>query len=132
MVIWFHSRPAVTDPSGDLLTITIDVNPGNQPFNAYIQNKISDEKKLYSDLHILKEEVTKLGGNPAYRLIYSIQDPVRKDMQIGTHIWTINNNTGYDFSNLVLLKSYSESLPMIQNLIDSFEFIPRTNIDADN
>ena len=120
------------DPSGDLLTVTIDLNPGNQPFDVYIQKKISDEKKLYSDLNILKEEVTKLGGNTAYRLIYSLQDPVSEDMKIKTHIWTINNNTGYDFSNLVLLKSYSENLPMIQKLIDSFEFIPRMNIDADN
>ena len=120
------------DPSRDLVTITIDVNPGMQSFGTYIQNKISDEMKLYSNLHILKGELTTLGGNPGYRLVYSIQNPLTRDIQIGTHIWTINNNTGYDFSNFVLLKYYPDSLPIVKKLIDSFEFISKTNNDADN
>ena len=48
-IVSFHTSS--NDPSGDLLTVTIDLNPGNQPFDVYIQKKISDEKKLYSDLN---------------------------------------------------------------------------------
>jgi hypothetical protein len=122
-IVTFYS-PLESDSDTHLenLWISIDnLDQQNITLEEYIDETIDTYRKYAKDFSLveLDSNTTFAGNSPAYKLVYTSteEDDVIKTMEIGTMI----DNKVYYISYLAEAKKYSEYLPMIQRMIDSFK-----------
>jgi hypothetical protein len=85
-------------------------------------------RHLFSDFDFKLENKTAItiGNNNAMKIVYTIVDPYTNDdprLKNGMEIWIIKADTIYTISYFGEQDQYFMHLPVIQKIIDSFEFI---------
>jgi hypothetical protein len=126
----FSSGRNSSNGTGKLIAFEIRVD-GILPFGLdslekYTRFKILPQRQI-GEFKIIELNVTNIGGNPAYKVIYTNifhkTGVVLKTMEITT----VRDNIGYDiryFTDPAI--DYSKYLSEARKIIDSFQFIPLT------
>jgi hypothetical protein len=83
---------------------------------------------LFSSFDFKIENTTaiNIGNNTAVKTVFTIVDPYTHDnfrIRNGMDIWTIRGDTIYTISYLGEQDQYIKYLPIVQKILDSFDFI---------
>ncbi len=91
--------------------------------DKYATIKIADELLNPSKNVTIDEQPnpTTIAGNSAYKVVYSARNSEGIDLKNMT-LWTIKNSKVYNITYSALQANYSDYLPVIQNIINSFQF----------
>jgi hypothetical protein len=110
----------ITNSSMPKNIVSIDVKNLNKNMNLkeYSLQKIFSLKKLSSSENMDKS-ITKLSGFEAYKVIYEYKKQ-NNDIK-AIKIWTIANNKIYTITYLAEKERFEYYLPIVQNIINSFE-----------
>jgi hypothetical protein len=103
---------------GNILQTVDDIPSDLQTFG---QGAIASHQALYPDFNLMSSGPTTLAGNPAYKFVFNASDQNRKF--IGMQIWTIKDQRMYGLVHTIQAERYSDNLPTIQRMVDSFELI---------
>ena len=97
----------------------------NITLDAYSTLEISILTQSATDFDLKESTPTVLAGIPAYKIVYSetLQQVPLQVMQV----WAIKDNKTYTLTYIAELPKYSTYLPIVQKMIDSFEFINSTS-----
>ena len=87
--------------------------------------QISDLTQAATNFDLKESTPTVLAGIPAYKIVYSesLQQVPLQVMQV----WAIKDNKAYILTFTAELPKYSTYLPVVQKMIDSFEFMNSTS-----
>jgi serine/threonine-protein kinase len=87
----------------------------------FTYDKINHLRQLFLDFDIIEQNLTNLAGNNAYKIVYTftLEQISYKRMDI----WTIKDDRVYIINYLVEKGEYSNYLPTIQKMVDSFEIV---------
>jgi hypothetical protein len=101
----------------------------NMTIEEYARLQSEDIWHLYSDFDFKMEDKTaiSLGNNTAIKIEYTVVDPYahHEDSSIrnAMEIWTIRGDTVYTISYLGKQDQYFRYLSIVEQIIDSLEFI---------
>jgi hypothetical protein len=118
------SSPQGTPPA------TLNIIGGNRlPLNMSLEQfsaaSINNLRQSLPRFNLLESSSTTLGGFPAHRVVYTAEVApgfVVKFMQV----WTIKDARDFIITDVSLPSDFSNYLPSIQHMIDSFAYIPTT------
>jgi hypothetical protein len=96
----------------------------NISLDAYSTLQIAEFTQFSTNFDLEQSTPIILAGNPAHKIVFSetVQQQPIKRMQV----WTIKDNKAYIITFAGEAAKYSDYLPTIQKMIDSFEFINST------
>jgi len=113
------------DRFSDSLAVEITNLSANTKMEKHVQSIINYYNESFSSFNLLESDIgsAKLGGLPAYKLLYTLMYPrfgenetQIKIMQIGTII----NDRSYDIRYYAEVNKYDDFLPIVQKMINSF------------
>ncbi len=127
-IVAFRSpRDRVSDPVIETVNIAMENLPPeeNITLDAYSTFQISDLTQSGTNFDLKESTPTVLAGIPAYKIVYSeiLQQVPLQVMQV----WAIKDNKAYILTYVAEAPKYSTYLPVVQKMIDSFEFINSTS-----
>jgi hypothetical protein len=127
-IVAFRSpRERVSDSVIETVNIVMENLPPeeNITLDAYSTLQISQLTQLATNFDLKESTPTVLAGIPAYKIVYSetLQQVPLQVMQV----LAINDNKAYVLTYIAELPKYSTYLPVVQKMIDSFEFINSTS-----
>ena len=110
-----------TYPAG--LGITVEhLKSKNMPLSDITKIQIKNLTQNHSDFKLLESTEFRLAGIIANKIVFTATDNMnheRKAMQI----WTLNEDKAYLITYKAEPGQYSKYLPIIQKMVDSFQFI---------
>jgi hypothetical protein len=120
--------PVENDPESGLPSLYISIDSlssnRNENLSEYLKTTINDYYNDSEDFKVMESNANSvLGGKPAYKLVFTDVDDDGtnyKGMDIGTIIGDKVYLLSYEAEDE---KQYSEYLPIIQKMIDSFKII---------
>jgi serine/threonine-protein kinase len=93
-----------------------------ETLDVFTQNLIQGEEQSRHDFKLIDSTPTTLAGNPAHKIVFTSKD-VQYDMK-SMYVYTIKNNNLYMVIYSAQSYRYSDSMEIVQQMIDSFEIIP--------
>jgi serine/threonine-protein kinase len=119
------------DRVSDSVVETVNIAMENLPpeenikLDAYSTLQISQLMQSATNFDLKELTPTVLAGIPAYKIVYSetLQQVPLQVMQV----WAIKDNKTYILTYIAEAPKYSTYLPVVQKMIDSFEFINSTS-----
>ncbi len=118
------SSPQGTPPA------TLNIIGGNRlPLNMSLEQfsaaSINNLRQSFPRLNLLESNSTTLGGFPAHRVVYTAEVAPGSGVKF-MQVWTIKDARDFIITYASLPSDFSNYLPTIQHMIDSFAFIPTT------
>ena len=86
---------------------------------------INNLRQSFPRFNLLESNSTTLGGFPAHRVVYTAEVAPGSGVKF-MQVWTIKNARDFIITDASLPSDFSNYLPTIQHMIDSFAFIPTT------
>ncbi|MBA3749493.1 MAG: DcrB-related protein [Nitrosopumilus sp.] len=101
------------------IAATTEVIPSNLTLEDYSNSALSILKGQSLNLNLLETSSSTLSGFPAHQIVYTYTaDGLDlKNMQI----WTLADDMVYAITYGGTINEFNDSLPVIQNMIDSFQ-----------
>jgi hypothetical protein len=98
-----------------------NVSANGASFDNVTSTNLNTAQNLVNGNQITMQEsgLTNMGGQDAYKLVYTINSSGLQCMQI----WTVNNGTVYQVTYNALPQHYTQYLSTIQNMVNSFQFV---------
>jgi hypothetical protein len=116
-------KDRISDTIAENVVIGVENLPPeeNISLTAYSTLQIADLTQFSTDFDLEQSTPIVLAGSPAQKIVFSetIQQIPIKRIQV----WTIKDNKAYIITFAGEAAKYSDYLPTIQKMIDSFEFI---------
>jgi hypothetical protein len=127
-IVAFRSpRERVSDAVAETVNIAMENLPPSEniTLDAYSTFQISDLTQAGTNFVLKESTPTVLAGIPAYKIVYSesLQQVPLQVMQV----WARKDNKAYILTFTAELPKYSTYLPVVQKMIDSFEFMNSTS-----
>jgi len=118
------SSPQGTPPA------TLNIIGGNRlPLNMSLEQfsaaSINNLRQSFPSFNLLMSNSTTLGGFPAHRVVYTAEVAPGSGVKF-MQVWTIKNARDFIITDASLPSDFSNYLPTMQHMIDSFAFIPTT------
>ena len=109
-------------------TITVSVEPLKQnrtTLNEFTITTLDNAKQSLPNLQLIESNATTLASNPAHRIVYTFtsSDPSVQLHFQSMNIWTLKENKVYSISYTQARSQFNKYLPIIQNMIHSFDII---------
>jgi hypothetical protein len=110
---------AAIDEAPESIAVTTEVIPSNLTLDDYSSSALSILKGQFPNLKLLETNNSTLSGFPAHQIVYTYTTDGLdlKNMQI----WTIVDGMVYAITYGGTINEFNDSLPVIQNMIDSFQ-----------
>ena len=127
-IVAFRSpKDRISDTVAENVIVSVENLPPEQNISlaAYSTRQIADLTQFSPDFDLQQSIPTVLAGIPAHKIVFSEtvqQQQTIKEMQV----WTIKDNKAYIIAFAGEAAKYSDYLPTVQKMIDSFEFINST------
>jgi len=102
------------------LYITIEYAPNNMTFGEYTNGYIKNIT-MNKDYRLINSSGTTLAGNPAHGVVY--YNYQNNENLKWLEVWTIKNDNVYRISFIVEPGRYSDYLPIVQKMLDSFQIV---------
>jgi serine/threonine-protein kinase len=83
--------------------------------------QIKNLTQTHSDFKLVESTDVTLGGNIAHRIVFTATDSMKHERK-AMQIWSLHGRTIYLITYKAEPGKYSEYLPTIQKMIDSFQF----------
>jgi hypothetical protein len=116
-------KDRISDTIAENVIIGVENLPPEENISlaAYSTLQIADLTQFSTDFDLEQSTPIVLAGSPAQKIVFSetVQQIPIKTMQV----WTIKDNKAYIITFAGEAAKYSDYLPTIQKMIDSFEFI---------
>jgi hypothetical protein len=100
--------------------------PHSIPLQVYINTSIYVLRHSFDNFSLVESNTTTLGGFPAHKIVYTATIPSSGIEIKFMQILTIKDNKSLVITFGTLPANFSTYLPTIQQMIDSFAFIPVT------
>ncbi len=118
------SSPQGTPPA------TVNIIGGNRlPLNVSLEEfsaaSINNLRQSFPRFNLLESSSTTLGGFPAHRVVYTAEVAPGFGVKF-MQVWTIKDARDFIITDGSLPSDFSNYLPTIQHMINSFAFIPTT------
>ena len=118
------SSPQGTPPA------TVNIIGGNRlPLNMSLEEfsaaSINNLRQSFPRFNLLESNSTTLGGFPAHRVVYTAEVAPGFGVKF-MQVWTIKDARDFIITDGSLPSDFSNYLPTIQHMINSFAFIPTT------
>ena len=129
---WTKDQPASASPP---IAVIVYLPTNNQSESVFVNNvsakgadfdnvtstNLDNAQKLVDNNQITVQEsgLTSWAGQNAYKLVYTINSSGLQCMQI----WTVKGNTMYQITYNAQPQHYSQYMPTVQKMIDSFQFV---------
>ena len=118
------SSPQGTPPA------TVNIIGGNRlPLNMSLEEfsaaSINNLRQSFPLFNLLESSSTTLGGFPAHRVVYTAEVAPGFGVKF-MQVWTIKDARDFIITDGSLPSDFSNYLPTIQHMINSFAFIPTT------
>jgi hypothetical protein len=118
------SSPQGTPPA------TVNIIGGNRlPLNMSLEEfsaaSINNLRQSFPRFNLLESNSTTLGGFPAHRVVYTAEVAPGFGVKF-IQVWTIKDARDFIITDGSLPSDFSNYLPTIQHMINSFAFIPTT------
>jgi hypothetical protein len=118
------SSPQGTPPA------TVNIIGGNRlPLNMSLEEfsaaSINNLRQSFPRFNLLESSSTTLGGFPAHRVVYTAEVAPGFGVKF-MQVWTIKDARDFIITDVSLPSDFSNYLPTIQHMINSFAFIPTT------
>jgi hypothetical protein len=118
------SSPQGTPPA------TVNIIGGNRlPLNMSLEEfsaaSINNLRQSFPRFNLLESSSTTLGGFPAHRVVYTAEVAPGFGVKF-MQVWTIKDARDFIITDGSLPSDFSNYLPTIQHMINSFAFIPTT------
>jgi hypothetical protein len=132
IVVIFRSPP---ENSSDTKLENLLIQVGNLPFeniplDEVVNANINNLKQSLIDFELIEINATTLSGNnPAYKVVYTNSEG--EDKHKTMQILSIKEDKAYLLTYSAEKRKYSDYLPTIEKMIDSFEIVTY-NVDALN
>jgi serine/threonine-protein kinase len=109
-------------------TITVSVEPLKQnrtTLNEFTITTLDNAKQSLPNFQLIESNATTLASNPAHRIVYTFtsSDPSVQLHFQSMNIWTLKENKVYSISYTQARSQFNKYLPIIQNMIHSFDII---------
>ncbi|PWU81454.1 MAG: hypothetical protein DLM72_06950 [Candidatus Nitrosopolaris wilkensis] len=109
---------------------TLNIIGGNRlPLNMSLEQfsaaSINNLRQSFPRFNLLESSSTTLGGFPAHRAVYTAEVAPGFGVKF-MQVWTIKDARDFIITEASLPSDFSNYLPTIQHMIDSFAFIPTT------
>jgi len=75
----------------------------------------------HPDLKLIESTDYKVGGNNAHKIVFTATDD-KKNERKAMQIWTLRGDKAYLITYKAEPGKYSRYLPIIQKMVDSFQF----------
>lgn len=110
-----------TNLTPESIAVTTEVLFSNITLEEYSQSAIGLLESQFPNFTLLNSFETTLSGYPAHQIeyTYSLNGLELKNMQI----WTIADNIAYAVTYGGTIEEFDSSLPVVENLIESFQLI---------
>jgi eukaryotic-like serine/threonine-protein kinase len=112
-------RLSISDKAPESIAVTTEPNLSNLTLEEYSDSSLSVLESQFSNYTLIESSNSTLSGYPAHQILYTytLEDVDLKNLQI----WTIADDIVYVLTYGGTTKEFEDSLPVIQNMIDSFE-----------
>ena len=112
-------RLSISDEAPESIAVTTEPNLSNLTLEEYSDSSIDILESQFSNYTLIESSNSTLSGYPAHHIVYtySLENVDLKNLQI----WTIADDMVYVLTYGGTTKEFDNSLPVIQNMIDSFE-----------
>lgn len=112
-------RLSISDEAPESIAVTTEPNFSNLTLDEYSDSSLSILESQFSNYTLIESSNSTLSGYPAHQIIYTytLEGIDLKNLQI----WTIADDMVYVLTYGGTTKEFEDSLPVIQNMIDSFE-----------
>jgi hypothetical protein len=130
---WTKAQPTPV-PNEPPIALIVYLPTGNQAENVFVNNvsangadfdnvtstNLNNAQTLVNSNQITMQEsgLTTMGGQNAYKLVYTINSSGLQCMQI----WTVQNDTVYQLTYNAQSQHYDQYLSTVQNMVNSFQF----------
>jgi hypothetical protein len=109
---------------------TVNIIGGNRlPLNMSLEQfsaaSINNLRQSFPRFNLLESSSTTLGGFPAHRVVYTAEVAPGFGVKF-MQVWTIKDARDFIITDGSLPSDFSNYLPTIQHMINSFAFIPTT------
>jgi hypothetical protein len=122
-IVKFSSPPGT--PHATLNIIGGNRLPSNMSLEQFSAASINNLRQSFPRFNLLESSSNTLGAFPAHRVVYTAEVAPGfgvKSMQV----WTIKDARDFIITYVSLPSDFSNYLPTVQHMIDSFAFIPTT------
>lgn len=112
-------RLSVSDEAPESISVTTEPNLSNLTLEEYSDSSITMLESQFPNFTLIESSNSTLSGYPASQIVYTytIEDVDLKNFQI----WTVADDMVYVLTYGGTTKEFDNSLPVIQDMIDSFE-----------
>jgi len=116
-----NETSSIPNEAPESIALTTEVLPYNITLDEYSESAIGLLESQFSNFTLIDSFETTLSGYPAHQITYTytFEGADLKNMQI----WTIanDNNMAYALTYGGLVEEFDSSLPVIENMINSFQ-----------
>ena len=112
-------RLSVSDEAPESISVTTEPNLSNLTLEEYSDSSITMLDSQFPNFTLIESSNSTLSGYPASQIVYTytIEDVDLKNFQI----WTVADDMVYVLTYGGTTKEFDNSLPVIQDMIESFE-----------
>jgi len=112
-------RLSVSDEAPESISVTTEVLLSNLTLEEYSNSSLSMLESQFPNFTLIESSNSTLSEYPAHQIVYTytFEGVDLKNLQI----WTIADNMVYVLTYGGTTKEFDDSLPVIQNMIDSFK-----------
>jgi serine/threonine-protein kinase len=112
-------RLSISDEAPESIAVTTEPNLSNLTLEEYSDSSLSILESQFSNYTLIESSNSTLSGYPAHQIVYTytLEGVDLKNLQI----WAIADDMVYVLTYGGTTKEFEDSLPVIQNMIDSFE-----------
>ena len=108
-----------SDEAPESISVTTEVLFSNITLEEYSDSAISILEDQFANFTLIESSNSTLSGYPAHQIVYTytFNGVDLKNFQI----WTMADNIAYAITYGGITREFDDSLPVIKNMIDSFE-----------
>ncbi len=110
------------DPFRENVSLTVqDISGRDLTLQQYSRSMIEHMRAILPVMNMIESSSARMGSYPAHRIVYEFRE--RNVTMRFYQIWTIRGDQVYIFAYTAIVQSYDQYLPIIKDMIKSFEFI---------
>lgn len=110
-----------TYPAGLGVKVQYMTSSKNISLNEITKVQIKNLTQDHPDFKLIESTDYKLGGNNAHKIVFTATDN-KKNERKAMQIWTLRGDKAYLITYKAEPGKYTRYLPMIQKMVDSFQF----------
>lgn len=110
-----------TYPAGLGIKVQHMKSSKNISLNEITKVQIKNLTQSHPDLKLIESTDYKVGGNNAHKIVFTATDD-KKNERKAMQIWTLRGDKAYLITYKAEPGKYSRYLPIIQKMVDSFQF----------